>query len=430
MILEEHLETTVKAHDQQLHRRVDLLLRTGKLLVESLADTNRIVRNMKRTAAYLGIPEEKLHINVSFTMLMVNVSDGDYSFTKFQRIEGHGVNMTAISEVSKLSWRAIENDYTLDQYEEELEKIRKKKRNYTPWQVAIGAGFACGGFCIQFGCDWVAFLYASIAAILGMRLRQVCNESGLNHYMGIAISAFVATIIAWASTLLPAEWTSTPWHPLLACALFIVPGVPLINFVDDMLDNYIQVGIVRAVNTLLMVAAMAFGIAFAVKLCHIENFFPTISMVPHHQYWEYAIAAAISAMGFSMIFNIQRRLLWVVAIGGIIVLVSLIAIKAVHWFHVPNHVLTIPSVIPMIPGVLMYRMLFGIININVQSIDQVTPLMKAIESGVNSGLVIMCIALGVAIPNIFGRRFIASSKNKRLAELLKERKARGKFVEW
>ena len=461
MVIDEHLETTVKAHDQLLHRRVDLLLRTGKLLVESLADTNRIVRNMKRTAAYLGIPEEKLHINVSFTMLMVNVSDGDYSFTKFQRIEGHGVNMTAISEVSKLSWRAIENDYTLDQYEEELEKIRTRKRNYTPWQVAIGAGFACGGFCIQFGCDWMAFLYASIAAIIGMRVRAKCNESGLNHYMGIAISAFIATMLAWASTLLPAEWTSTPWHPLLACALFIVPGVPLINLVDDMLDNYIQVGIVRAVNTLLMVSAMAFGIAFAVKLCSIGDFFPTISMVPHHNYWEYAIAAAISAMGFSMIFNIQRRLLWVVAIGGIIavctrnfvnlgpstnniglnmglvigsfsgsVLVSLIAIKAVHWFHVPNHVLTIPSVIPMIPGVLMYRMLLGLINMNVQSIDQVTPLMKAIESGVNSGLVIMCIALGVAIPNIFGRKYIASSKNKRLAEILKERKARGKFVEW
>ena len=117
----EHLQTTEKVHDELLlHRRVDLLLRTGKLLVESLADTNRVVRNMKRTAAFLGIPEEKLHINVSFTMLMVNVSDGDYSFTKFQRINGHGVNMSAISEISKLSWRAIENDYTPDQYEEEL----------------------------------------------------------------------------------------------------------------------------------------------------------------------------------------------------------------------------------------------------------------------------------------------------------------------
>ena len=228
-----------------------------------------------------------------------------------------------------------------------------------------------------------------------------------------------------------------------------------------MLDNYIQVGIVRAVNTLLIVSAMAFGIAFAVKLCNIADFFPTISMIPHHAYWEYAIAAAISAMGFSMIFNIQRRLLWVVAIGGIIavctrnfvnlgastdnvgldmglvigsfagaVLVSLIAVKAVHWFHVPNHVLTIPSVIPMIPGVLMYRMLFGLINMNVKTLDEVTPLMKAIESGVNSGLVIMVISLGVAIPNIFGRRYIASSKNQHLKELLAERKAKGQFIEW
>ena len=455
--MEKHSEARAKADNQQLHRRVDLLLRTGKLLVESLADTNRVVRNMKRTAAFLGIAGDKLHINVSFTMLMVNVSDGDYSFTKFQRIESHGVNMTAISAVSKLSWKALENDYTLDQYEQELEEIRTRKRNYTPWQVAIGAGFACGGFCIQFGCDWMAFLYASIAAIIGMRVRAHCNESGLNHYMGIAIAAFVATMIAWASTFLPAEWTSTPWHPLLACALFIVPGVPLINFVDDMMDNYIQVGIVRAVNTLLMVSAMAFGIAFAVKICSIDDFFPTISMVPHHSYWEYAIAAAISAMGFSMIFNIPRRLLWVVAIGGIIavctrnfvnlgpstnnigldmglvigsfsgaVVVSLIAIKAVHWFHVPNHVLTIPSVIPMIPGVLMYRMLFGLINVNVQT--QVTPLMKALESGIVSGLVIMCIAIGVAIPNIFGRKYIATSKNKRLKQLLEERKAKGKFV--
>lgn len=457
--MEKHSEARAKADNQQLHRRVDLLLRTGKLLVESLADTNRVVRNMKRTAAFLGIAEDKLHINVSFTMLMVNVSDGDYSFTKFQRIESHGVNMTAISAVSKLSWKALENDYTLDQYEQELEEIRTRKRNYTPWQVAIGAGFACGGFCIQFGCDWMAFLYASIAAIIGMRVRAHCNESGLNHYMGIAISAFISTMLAWASTFLPTEWTNTPWHPLLACALFIVPGVPLINFVDDMMDNYIQVGIVRAVNTLLMVSAMAFGIAFAVKICSIDDFFPTISMVPHHSYWEYAIAAAISAMGFSMIFNIPRRLLWVVAIGGIIavctrnfvnlgsstnnigldmglvigsfsgaVLVSLIAIKAVHWFHVPNHVLTIPSVIPMIPGVLMYRMLFGLINVNVQT--EVTPLMKALESGITSGLVIMCIAIGVAIPNIFGRKYIATSKNKRLKQLLEERKAKGKFVEW
>ena len=447
-----------------LRRKLDLLLRTGKLLMESAADTNRIERNMKRVAAFMGIPEEKLHLDIRWTMIMVNVSDETHSFSKFQKCEKHGINMTTITEVSHLSWKAIEQDYSLDQYEEELERIARKPRNYMPYLVAIGAGFACGGFCKLFGCDWIAFLFASICAFVGFRVRARCIEFGINVYMSIAIAAFVATCLAYASSF--SGLSSTPYHPLLACALFIVPGVPLINFVDDMIDNHLLVGITRAANTMMMVGAMTFGIAFAMRVLvmndiEIDHKFSELSMVPHESYLTYAIAAAIAAIRVSMIFNIQRRLLWVVAIGGILavctrnfvnlgpstdnigldmglvigsfagsVLVSLIAIKAVHWFHVPNHVLTIPSVIPMIPGVLMYRMLFGLINMNVQSIDQVTPLMKAIESGVNSGLVIMCIALGVAIPNIFGRKYIASSKNKRLAAILKERRARGKFVEW
>ena len=73
-------ETTNEQEVLLLRRKLDLLLRTGKLLMESAADTNRIERNMKRVAAYLGIPEEKLHIDIRWTMLMVNVSDEKHSF--------------------------------------------------------------------------------------------------------------------------------------------------------------------------------------------------------------------------------------------------------------------------------------------------------------------------------------------------------------
>lgn len=436
-----------------LRRKLDLLLRTGKLLVESAADTNRVVRNMKRVAAYLGLPEEKLHIDVSYTMLMVNVSDEAHSFSKFQKCEKHGINMTAISAISKLSWRAIEQDYSLDEYEKELERISHTPRNYVPYLVAVGAGFACGGFCKLFGCDWMAFLLASISAFVGFRVRARFIEFGVNVYMSIAIAAFVSTCLAYASSF--TGWSSTPYHPLLACALFIVPGVPLINFVDDMIDNYLLVGITRAANTVMMVGAMAFGIVLAIRLCVMEDVtidkkFSELSMIPHDPYYVYAIAAAIAAMGFSMIFNIQRRLLWVVAIGGIIAVctrnfvnfelgfgpvigsfmgsfvVSLIAVKAVHWFHVPNHVLTIPSVIPMIPGVLMYRSLLGFIDMH-GVVGEVT---VAFFNGINSALIILCIALGVAVPNIFARRYIAKDRQKCLEEELKKRKARGKFIEW
>ena len=452
------MEKTSQYSEKLLHRKLDLLLRTGKLLMESAADTSRIMRNMKRTAAYLGLPDEHLHIYINYNMLMVNLGDEEHSFSKFQSCEKHGINMTAISAVSKLSWRAIREDYSLEKYEEELEKIRTRKRNYTPWQVAVGAGFACGGFCIQFGCDWPAFFYASVAAILGFRLRAVLNDLGSNHFMNIAVAAFVSTLLAWVSTFistlaLPGPLhavlhSDTPWHPLMACALFIVPGVPLINFVSDMLDNYVQVGITRAVNTLLIVVAMSFGIALAIHVCGIDNFVKDLSMTPHHTYFEFAV-------GFSMIFNIPRRLLWVVAVGGVIAvcsrnfvnlgpsnhnigldmgpvigslvgsaLISIIVTRAVHWFHTPHHCLSIPSVIPMIPGVLMYRALFAFIDMR-GVVGEVT---VAMNNAIQASLMILCIAIGVAIPNIFARRWITPKRQKQLKLLIERRRLHGKFV--
>ena len=453
-----------------LRRKLDLLLRTGKILVESSADTSRIMRNMKRTAAYLGLNEEQLHIHITYNMLMVNLSDGTHSFSKFQRCDKHGIEMHAISDISKLSWSAIKEDYSLDRYEEDLNKIATRTRSYTHWQVAIAAGFACGGFCIQFGCDWPAFFYASIAAALGFRLRVKLNEIGSNMYANIAVAAFVATILAWllgtfASSNFVASLppllshvlhTNTPWHPLMACTLFLVPGVPIINFVNDVLDNNIEVGIIRGINTILIVTAMALGLLLAIRVCGIDNFVKTLSMTPHHDYWEYAVAAAISAMGFATIYNFPPKHLWILALGGIVAvctrnyvnlgestnnigldlgpvigslvgasLVSIIYIKVVHWVHLPHQCLSIPTVIPMVPGVLMYRCLFALLDMH----GVVGELTNAMTNGMTASLIVLCVAIGVAIPNIFARKWIAPNRQRKLKRMIEERKQRGKFVD-
>ena len=51
--MESLMDKTMVEQEIILRRKLDLLLRTGKILVESAADTNRIVRNMNRVAAYL-----------------------------------------------------------------------------------------------------------------------------------------------------------------------------------------------------------------------------------------------------------------------------------------------------------------------------------------------------------------------------------------
>lgn len=444
---------------QLLRRKLDLLVRTGALLMASNADCARIMRNMKRCEAYLGLPEEYIHISLNFNIIMVNLSDETHSFSKYQRVDSHCVEFTVISKISKMLWTAIREDWSLDRYEAELEALNHVHKQYSPWMIAICAGFACGGFCVQFGCDWPAFFYASVPAILGFRLKMYLAKLHWNTYVGIAISAFVATLICWLTTFISLDQTlvsalpsflhsDTPYHPLMACTLFIVPGVPLINFVTDMVSNYVQVGLTRAMITLMMIIAMSFGIVFAIQICGIDNFVKDLSMTPHNNFINYAIAAAVSAMGFATIYNTPKRIMPVLAITGIIAVctrnfvnlgpsngnigldqgiiigsfvgsavASIIATRSQHIHHIPHQIIAIPSVIPMIPGVMMYRSLFGFIQMD----GVIGELTFAFNWAIKASLVILFIALGVAIPNIFIRRLIMPKRKEKLLYLVKER---------
>lgn len=444
---------------QILRRKLDLLVKTGVMLMSSNADCPRIMRNMKRCEAYLGLPDEYIHIFLNYNIIMVNLSDGTHSFSKYQRVDSHCIEFTVISKISKMLWTAIREDWSLDRYEAELDALKHVHKQYSPWMIAVCAGFACGGFCVQFGCDWPAFFYASIPAILGFRLKMFLGKLHWNGYVGIAVSAFLATLLAWLTTFislnptlaadLPAFLHSdTPYHPLMACTLFIVPGVPLINFVSDMVSDYVQVGLTRAVTTLMIILAMSFGIVLAIQICGIDNFVKDLSMTPHNTFLDYAIAAAVSSMGFATIYNTPKRIMPVLAVTGIIAVctrnfvnlgpsngnigldqgiiigsfvgscvASLIATKSQHWHHIPHQVIAIPSVIPMIPGVMMYRALFGFIEMD----GVIGELTFAFNWAIKASLVILFIALGVAIPNIFVRRLIQTKRKLKLLQLVEER---------
>ena len=431
---EQLLKRPYAAIDQKMH----LLLQTGQLLMESGADSDRTVRDMMRTADFLGIPHERIHMHVMYTTLMLNINDNQHTYTEFRKVTKHGVNMTTLSAISKLTWRALRKQYTLDDFERQLDHIAAQPRAYTFWQTAIGAGAACGGFCKLFGGSWLDFLLTAICAIIGFSVRRLCQRYGFNAYACIAITAFAATLAAWATQFATG---GLHWYPLIACALFLVPGIPLINAVDDLLNGFIMAGMTRATHTLLIVGSMTFGIVTAIRIADISDF-TSVSLSPDTIYLSQVIAAAISAMGFSIIFNLPRRLLPVVAIGGIITVlvrnftvlecglsqtagsflgaavVGLLALKAIHWFHTPNIILTIPSAIPMIPGVLLYRLLFALINIDSLGPDT---LLAGLRSGVNAVTIIIGIAVGVAIPNIFIHRYITDRKQRAVDTLLEQR---------
>lgn len=421
----------------EIGTKAELILTVGQLLMENGADTPQIVRDMKRVAAYMGIPAEKFHLHIMYTTLMLNISDEHHSHTSFRKCPKHAVNMKIISAVSKLTWRALRDHYTLDEFKGELKSIVNRPR-YNHWLSICAAGTGCGAFCTLFGCDLNAAIYTVIAAIIGKIVQIQCAERfGINPYVSMTFAAFSATIVAYFTHLLP---TSTPWHPLIAAALFLVPGVPMINALSDMINTYLISGTARTIHTLIIVGAMTFGIVFAIGMADFDSF-TNLAMRPDSDYLIFALAAAIGATSFAIFFNVPKRLLFAVACGGAIcvctrnffvfelsmssavgslagaALVSVIAIQAIHWLHTPSLVLVVPAVIPLVPGVLIYRLLFAIINIRRITVDE---LLSAVQSGVDALLIILAIAIGAAIPTIFANRTLARLGKEKLEKHLNE----------
>ena len=54
----------------EIRKKVTILLRMGCLLSENGANANQIVRDMRRAAAYMGIPEDYLHIHIAYSNIL------------------------------------------------------------------------------------------------------------------------------------------------------------------------------------------------------------------------------------------------------------------------------------------------------------------------------------------------------------------------
>ncbi|MCH6199527.1 threonine/serine exporter family protein [Aquiflexum sp. LQ15W] len=133
-----------------------------------------------------------------------------------------------------------------------------------------------------------------------------------------------------------------------------------------------------------------------------------------------------AAVGFAILFNSPARALFAVflcgslagflkfsvllpGVGGGIIMASAAGAAAVgfasipvsHWRHVPPIVISIPSVIPLIPGSFAYRTILGLISF--VSNTEMEVLTKTAHHGVMTFFIILALSLGVTLPMLLFR---------------------------
>ncbi|MEW5959952.1 MAG: threonine/serine exporter family protein, partial [Chloroflexota bacterium] len=232
---------------------IDLAAWAGQLLMQNGADSERVEETVHRIGMALGC--EWLDVFVSAHSLGITTVSGDTFRTKIRRIGPGGVNMTIVSAINRLSRRIEEGELDRVQARSELERISHIPSHYPRWLVVVMVGLACAAFSRLFGGDWPVFGVTFISASVAMFVRQELARRHFNPLLIVALVSFVGSLLASSATVF--RLSHEPSLALAATVLLLVPGVPLINSLDDLIGGYIMTGVARGVYGGLISLAIA-----------------------------------------------------------------------------------------------------------------------------------------------------------------------------
>jgi len=241
---------------------VDMALTAGELLMKNGAESQRVEETVRLLGTGLGCDWGS--VLVSYNTIMVTHASGNEFRTKIRRVENIGVNMRVIEDISHVAHRVEAGKLDRASVRAKLEQIRAVPRGYNRWVTALAVGSACAAFSRLLGGDWPVFGVALLASGVAVIVRGELAKRGLNALLVVLMTAFAAGgLVGLVSRF---QFSPRPELALVASVLFLVPGVPGINAVEDLIKGHIVVGLARAANSMLIVLAIVLGLILAVQL--------------------------------------------------------------------------------------------------------------------------------------------------------------------
>lgn len=247
---------------EELRDVVDLSLWTGQLLLQYGAEAAVVEETTHRIGTALGCDWEDILVSPN-ALIITTVSNNEFR-TRVRRVSSLGVNFTVVSAISRLSRRVEAGELDRHQVRAELQRISKTPHHYNRWLTALMVGLSCAAFSRLFGGDWAVFGVTLAAATLAMLLRQELLRRHFNALLVTVATAFAAGLLASTATLF--ELSPHGDTALIAAVLMLVPGVPLINAVEDVIKGYPVLGLVRATTGVLMLLGIALGLLLAIGI--------------------------------------------------------------------------------------------------------------------------------------------------------------------
>ena len=410
------------AQSVTLEEVAHLGLNVGRVLLENGADTAQVQESVGRFTAAFGC---EAHLVVTYEALLLTVVSGGQFRTKVgYRVPAMNVNLAAVEGVDQVVGEVEKGRWGLAESRQELEAIEKRSPLFGRWLVVTALGLTAASLARLFGGDWPTFWVAWLAGSNGMWLRQELGRRRLNIFFIPFAAALASGVIGGAAVLLGVS--GTPALCLVAPAMIIVPGVPLINGVQDMIKNHMTVGLARLGLGNLVTLGIACGLFVAAFLTGAK--IPVDAPLQLLSIPEDALFSALAALGFCFLFNVPARIAWACVVCGVashttrtlclhlgvdVVVGTLIGALVAgflsqgfaRYFRAPAVAFAFPGVVAMITGAFAFRAVIGCLQIVVAGSDATTGLVgETLALAASCVFMVAVIAVGLMAPLILTRK--------------------------
>ena len=258
-------------------QRLDFLLRFATTQTSVGVQTSRIVVNTTRVAHAYGYELTIMMFQRNITMTLMpatsdnteasHISRAQHPVTGMIRHRHLPLNFFLNAELSRLSWYTYDHHPSLEELEDRFETIVT-----TPpvnrWLILFLISLANMAFCFLFGGDLGSGLCVFAGTLCGFFVRQELNARHVYPYLVICVSAFVASFVVGLGAKLGLEANSE--IALGTSVLYLIPGVPFINGMMDLLDGFMLNGISRLMTAVMIVISITVGLSCTLMMLNLS----------------------------------------------------------------------------------------------------------------------------------------------------------------